>query len=463
MIRLPTSTCSKFSTLYQLYSVRYNSTNPASTILTRDFIYSALYHSDTGYFTNIELPVITQPSISLNFTNFFGKQEYQYQLQQIYKASRNGWLTPVEIFAPWYSYAIATYIIQHHLHRIKQNKLSLQSTPLIIYEIGGGNGTHAKHVLDYIKDKVPHIYRTMYYKILEVSANLQQIQTKTLLQHQSIAQSIHMDGMFIHKKLHDTRYSYIIALEVLDNLPHDKIVAINTDGSKVLENQSSWCEQQPLSTPKAVSTTISDQYSNSIYETYVESLSPTEASMPIISNNINNLPRLKYREVYKPLQDKLINEVYQYWLMYQKNNSSLSLSTSLSKANISSILLSNPLVQALDKEDIPITSIEKFMKWINKTIFKHSINNLLPLGYQYGRYLPTGCYQFLQSIHQAFPSHSLILADFTYLPPPHVLQKTIEMDSEILMYAPGTNQPIVASKIRNSSSTTSSADTITRK
>lgn len=52
------------------------------------------------------------------------------------------WLTPVEVFAPWYGRAIAHYILEarkHTLHTANQ--------PLAIIEIGGGTGTLAASIL----------------------------------------------------------------------------------------------------------------------------------------------------------------------------------------------------------------------------------------------------------------------------------------------------------------------------
>ena len=51
-------------------------------------------------------------------------------------------LTPVELFTPWYGYILARHILEHRKHN-----LGLDGTPLVIYEIGGGNGTLARDVL----------------------------------------------------------------------------------------------------------------------------------------------------------------------------------------------------------------------------------------------------------------------------------------------------------------------------
>jgi SAM-dependent MidA family methyltransferase len=53
------------------------------------------------------------------------------------------WLTPVEVFAPWYGRALAHYMLELRKHddRVDSN------SPLNILEIGGGTGTLAASIL----------------------------------------------------------------------------------------------------------------------------------------------------------------------------------------------------------------------------------------------------------------------------------------------------------------------------
>jgi hypothetical protein len=53
------------------------------------------------------------------------------------------WLTPVEVFAPWYGRALAHYMLELRKHDSNIDS----STPLNIVEIGGGTGTLAASVL----------------------------------------------------------------------------------------------------------------------------------------------------------------------------------------------------------------------------------------------------------------------------------------------------------------------------
>ena len=52
------------------------------------------------------------------------------------------WMTPVEIFAPFYSHALAKYILRLP---------DVNSENLRIFEAGGGSGINALHILNYIQ------------------------------------------------------------------------------------------------------------------------------------------------------------------------------------------------------------------------------------------------------------------------------------------------------------------------
>ena len=62
----------------------------------------------------------------------------------------------VELFTPFYSEAIAGYILKKH-------KLG---TPLTVFELGNGSNTNLKSVMNYMKTKVPNVYKNMNYYVL---------------------------------------------------------------------------------------------------------------------------------------------------------------------------------------------------------------------------------------------------------------------------------------------------------
>ena len=53
---------------------------------------------------------------------------------------QRAWLTPVELFQPWYAQAVARYIVRDHQQRSPRQ-------PLHIVEVGGGHGTLAAGIL----------------------------------------------------------------------------------------------------------------------------------------------------------------------------------------------------------------------------------------------------------------------------------------------------------------------------
>ena len=54
------------------------------------------------------------------------------------------WLTPSEIFSPFYGRAVAMYMLQQH-------RAAASAQPLQVYELGAGTGTLARDILDHVK------------------------------------------------------------------------------------------------------------------------------------------------------------------------------------------------------------------------------------------------------------------------------------------------------------------------
>lgn len=84
-----------------------NKLRQGQRLLARDFIYDRLYHKEGGYFIKDDLQVGSLSS-PLDFPSMFGYEDYQKQLYDKYP--KNAWLTPSEIFKPYYGLAIANYI-----------------------------------------------------------------------------------------------------------------------------------------------------------------------------------------------------------------------------------------------------------------------------------------------------------------------------------------------------------------
>ncbi|GAB4851899.1 hypothetical protein Ancab_031298 [Ancistrocladus abbreviatus] len=204
-------------------------------ILVRDFIHSALYHPTHGYFSKRSGSVGVLEA-TIKFNQLQGRKAYLGLLDKIYKQSDISWFTPSELFKPWYAHGIAEAML----------RTANLSFPLKIYEIGGGSGTCAKGIMDYIKLNAPSkVYNTMTYTSVEISSSLGEKQIETVGQVHS-----HLSKFKVECRDAADRSSWgdvqeqpcwVIMLEVLDNLPHDIIYSEN----QVSPWKEVWVEKHP--------------------------------------------------------------------------------------------------------------------------------------------------------------------------------------------------------------------------
>uniref|UniRef100_A0ACD5WI74 Uncharacterized protein n=2 Tax=Avena sativa TaxID=4498 RepID=A0ACD5WI74_AVESA len=186
-------------------------------VLVRDFVKSALYDPNHGYFSKRSGPVGVLDS-AIRFNQLEGRSSYMKHLDKLYKKHDIAWFTPVELFKPWYAHAIAASIL----------RTANLSVPLKIYEIGGGSGTCAKGVLDYMMlNAPPKVYNNMKYISVEISSSLAEKQLETVGEVQS-----HLSKFTVeHRDATDRtgwgsknpQPCWVLMLEVLDNLPHDLV------------------------------------------------------------------------------------------------------------------------------------------------------------------------------------------------------------------------------------------------
>ena len=182
------------------------------------------------------------PVPSLDFGGLWGKWEYLEALDELYKAKPEAWMTPVEIFAPWYSRALARYM----LHEKRQREGGggggggAESRALDIIEVGGGSGTNALGILDYLQQHAPEEYGRVRYTIVEISRRLAKRQRARIQpRHAGLGDRFRVvqGDMLRLGELQPPleaaaapgdgdggRCGFVLAMEVLDNLPHDKVV-----------------------------------------------------------------------------------------------------------------------------------------------------------------------------------------------------------------------------------------------
>lgn len=206
-------------------------------MLARDFMDDSLYNPNYGYFSK-EVEIFT-PSESFNYQQIKHHDDFMHKWTEEFKSysgdesitelrdlhqprtSRQIWHTPTELFKPYYGQALARYLLVNYL-------LSLwPSRDLIIYEMGGGNGTLMLNIMDYIRDVRPEVYERTRYNIIEISGNLASKQESQL--KKEARKKGHGDKVtIVNKSIFEWEHTvpepcFFIALEVFDNFAHDVI------------------------------------------------------------------------------------------------------------------------------------------------------------------------------------------------------------------------------------------------
>ncbi|RMZ74842.1 hypothetical protein DV737_g5681, partial [Chaetothyriales sp. CBS 132003] len=198
---------------------------------TRDFIEDSLYNLSYGYFS--KHATIFTPGRPFDFNSMadaaeFNKQvdrayvEFEDDLDEFYPDdTRQLWHTPTELFQPHYGEAIARYLVTNY-------KMTLYPyADLIIYEIGAGNGTLMRNILDWIRDNEPSVYARTQYRVIEISSSLLSLQKTALTT--SRADPWHLEHVqLINRNILDWSVPvqepcFFLALEVIDNFGHDAI------------------------------------------------------------------------------------------------------------------------------------------------------------------------------------------------------------------------------------------------
>lgn len=204
----------------------------------------------------------------IEFHRLLDEWQWKRLLDRMYRDQNGQWFTPVELFKPYYSIAMANFIATHCRRKGSSSRSTAaepgegevavveddfmyhdedmdyyEDGPIEIVELGGGRGTNALCVLNHLQEYEPDLYQRIQYYILDSSPTLHKLQ-----QHQLKASS-HADRVsFVLKDLTeaaegrtellppmsdnygDDRLTFVIALEVFDNLPHDKVKSTGGGG-----------------------------------------------------------------------------------------------------------------------------------------------------------------------------------------------------------------------------------------
>lgn len=190
---------------------------------TAEFIHDRLYAKGDGYFSkpDNQLGILKEP---IPFSDLFGYEDYVKLLYERYP--KGAWLTPSEIFKPYYGMTIANYIDFVHA-QIQQSDPAARGQPLHIIEGGAGNGSAAASILNFFKLYKPKTYRSLKYSIVEISAAMIDRCRETLERdHSQLLRTGQLD--FQHCSIVDYPHHhqapvFVLLLEVLDNMPHDRV------------------------------------------------------------------------------------------------------------------------------------------------------------------------------------------------------------------------------------------------
>lgn len=382
---------------------RQNSRPKKVKMLTSDFIEDSLYNPNYGYFSKqVEIfhpdqpfdyqniqdadefmdhwekayakydeknPTIVEkkqqappPKTSSNPSKFAKHARSIYNADLVatgqFKKTRKSmqlWHTPTELFQPYYGEALARYILVNY----KLNG-SYPYNDLVIYEMGGGNGTLMCNILNFIKQNEPDIYTRTQYKIIEISSQLASKQLESALSTKLTLQGLDPSKFdIINKSIFkwdkiELQPCFFIGLEVLDNFSHDLIRYDNTTG-----------------VPHQGYVLIDEN--NDFYEFFTPELS-------------------YYANIFLNLRENSDSAIL-------KNSSNW-----VGKLNaMKSIIL------FADKDDIhPLYHLTSKLKWKHRMFpFK---DDLTP-----GEFIPTRQVEFFHILKHRFPNHSLILSDFHQL------------------------------------------------
>jgi Putative S-adenosyl-L-methionine-dependent methyltransferase len=325
------------------------------------------------------------------FRYLLGEYHWNYIYGKLYRQTSGQWLTPSELFSPYYGQCMALWMIQqieqrkqHIIQRDSHNKssrnqkiqhdavtmtsapsntLSTRKVAIEIVELGGGRGTNAIDILDYI---YKHHYETIYTNIVSYTVL---DSSEPLLQHQNVAITEHdRNNNTSHAKVFQNRYfdlynyatmmtaqqqpisnnapvqtednesivvfrkppppppqaavtsstskvvyteeaeeeeiiTIVIGLEILDNLPHDKIRVTNSK-QRTLRHRTS-------------SNTFADlvvEQAELQRETVTSSSSLSSMPDLPVDTNFNDSGQYEHQyEVYVPLTDSLVQHVLQYY------------------------------------------------------------------------------------------------------------------------------------------------------
>ncbi|KAH3671370.1 hypothetical protein WICMUC_004667 [Wickerhamomyces mucosus] len=321
-------------------------------MLTRDFIDDSLYNPQYGYFNkNAEIFSLGE---SFDYNNINDIDEFiriwSTKYEKYSTKSKDNlqlWHTPSELFQPFYGEALARYILVNY-------KLNLYPyDDLVIYEIGGGNGTLMKNILQYIARNEPKIYKRTKYKIIEISKPLSMKQRFKHLMIKDLEHRVEIvNKSFLDWDERQNEHCFVIGMEVLDNLSHDVLkydlfTGEPYQGYVVIDENGDFHQFWDPELNAETKTYLELTKDIGVNHEYVNYL--TNALYPL---NKFNLLKQKFNNVFSPFQNDLTNAMF--------------IPTNLIK-------IFKILKEKFPNHQLLISDFNKLPKSINRTDYNHPI------------------------------------------------------------------------------------------
>lgn len=423
-----------------IFRVRQYSTTEVPTtkpVILRDFISEHLFSTRSSYFAN-QAPV--HPSSELKFNQMWSEGDYRVRfhsfeshvvtlnlrLTTLQKAleeecdSSQGFLTPVEIFKPHYANALAKYIVSTLTTNSLLTSFSA-SNPFDLCEIGGGNATCCVGILNYLRDNHPDLYANTVYTSIDVSASFVERQKANVLANG------HADKVrFINKSIFDyednnANYGFVICLELLDNLPHDKLVSkfsiSNFCQVSVAEVEVESPENAKTDTEnKTNNTDTTNNTKNEGHKTVNNVNTKTKHVPPQPpKKKVNTIKKLE--EVHERIADPVVVEfLASFCRFYGIQDYCFLFETKTYDPQQCSVLwdiLCKPFIPSSQSQGLSkiIQGISEFLKLLRARLIQRTGHTTTFNAV----YIPTGAFLLFKKIHKLFPRHNVICADFTDL------------------------------------------------
>eukprot|EP00188_Purpureofilum_apyrenoidigerum_P005549 Plantae.Rhodophyta-Purpureofilum_apyrenoidigerum.ctg7345.p1 GENE.Plantae.Rhodophyta-Purpureofilum_apyrenoidigerum.ctg7345~~Plantae.Rhodophyta-Purpureofilum_apyrenoidigerum.ctg7345.p1 ORF type:complete len:262 (+),score=29.77 Plantae.Rhodophyta-Purpureofilum_apyrenoidigerum.ctg7345:189-974(+) len=192
-------------------------------MLLREFLHECLYDQECGFFSDV--PVLE--GAHQTYPEFKNRSEYEKSVATLVRYRGGKFITPSELFRPWYGRALARWVLSQHNAR----------DPLLVYEVGAGNGSTAQDFLQYLKAEFPDIYERCTYNIIEISEAMSLRQKQRLTWYIDDGKVAVYNESIIEWNRIERSKCFILALEVLDNMPHDRVVV---EGDFVFQTHMGW-------------------------------------------------------------------------------------------------------------------------------------------------------------------------------------------------------------------------------